>query len=467
MRRRLLPLALLAAALAAPSGAPAAGFSPPVAVSPKAELGQPAAAVAPTGRTAVAWLAAPSRKQGFRLVARVGDAPEQLAPAVPIPGSAHASEPRLAAAPDSTITACWQVDAYRRRGAIRCAVAPPSQAFGAARTLATYRAGTQLALTGLAVDGTGRSVVAWKRSSGRGRYSLTVAIGAAGGSFGRPAVLGTTDSYAEVQLATGGAGEVAALWSVSKGRAISPRTPFLATLAPGAPAFGRATAVTLPVEEEGTPMLRGGRALSLLAGGEDGPVALLRGGAGAGGALRPVRLASPTAVRGASPAEALVSVQPDGSTFAVTRFVAVADTDCSEETRSQLFAATLPAGAPGPPATLVPLSDPRQLVSTWDVAELADGRTIIVWGDGFGFDRRSRVEFAVRTPDGALSRATTIAPTAADYPVLASGGTHAVLVLLTGKRLDGPSQVLLSTFRDTAPFAPTGPRPAHPSTGCA
>lgn len=454
------------AAAVVPDDAAAAGFSPPVAVSPKGQVAQAAAAVAPTGRTAVVWLAAPkgARGQGWRVVARVGDTPERLAPAAEIRGSARAFEPRAVAAPDGTVTVCWSVEAYRRRGAIRCAVASGGRPFGAARTLASYRRGTQLSLTGLAVDGAGRSVVAWKRSSGRERYSVVVAIGGANGRFGRPATLGTSDPYADVALATGGAGEVAAVWSVPDGRAMSPRTPMLATLAPGAGAFSRAVAVEPPVADEGTPSVRGGRGLSLVFSGEDGPVALLRG---TDGALRPAPLAPAKAVPGAFPTSSLVSLQPDGTAVAVTRFAAVADTDCSEETRSQLFAGTLPAGAPGPPATLVPLSDPRQLVAIWDVAELDDGRTIVLWGDGFGPDRETRLEFAVRTPDGAFTPATTIAPTAADLPVLASAGRHAILAYIVGERLDGPGQVLLSTFRDTGPFAPTGPRPAHPSTGCA
>src|SRR5437868_4938806 len=107
---RLVPVAVLLVAAAAPT-ARAVGLSSPVTVSPPdGSADSPAAAMGPQGRTAVIWdevtpVGASARAE---VDARIGPAPDRLGPVVELaPVELGAGRPEVAVTAAGAALACW------------------------------------------------------------------------------------------------------------------------------------------------------------------------------------------------------------------------------------------------------------------------------------------------------------------------------------------------------------------------
>ena len=188
--RRIVLLVLAVTAAAALAGTARAAFEAPV------ELGQG------SYRTS-AWLATDAAGRSTAILAGVKRGPRiaqrasptvPWAPSQPLPSAqlGRAVGPTVAAAGQGALAVAWRIDTPKRYGAIAAAVADPGGVLGAAVVVSDPQA-NGVRYPALAIDGSGRAVLAYNMGTRAVHLSLkgavAISLRGAGEPFGTRAVI--------------------------------------------------------------------------------------------------------------------------------------------------------------------------------------------------------------------------------------------------------------------------------------
>ena len=478
----------IAAVLAAPTGAAAAGFAQPVSASGRDDAYDPQVAIAPNGRTAVLSKREVRRGRGWltQYRAAIGPSPSELGPAKTVgagwraaASDATAPMAELLARPDGGFVACFS-DYSRHQVAVEgCSIAQPTGEFGA---LDIVRRIPQYGDHGMAAtvlsDSSVVLLLTRTLSGADGPVVKTassfITLGA-GGDLRREHPINRTQLEQSYNTATpivataNGTIAIPAVAPLPGGR--SGVRAAVRVKPPGADAFGRA----IPVSDEplkGSIWL-GGRADLLVSF----PTSPAEGGPSA---QRVVSLApdgSPgpaLTLPGSQPADYLgapvspVLELPGGELFAITGHV---ETDPEDSDCYNPVVGTVAAGLftqPGQPAaTPAPLSTKGQIALGPQGAVLDDGTVIAAWVNGANGYGQTRVEARIRAPGAsAFGPSQPLAPLSkGEYFTLATGGDHAALAWEIGGYGD-PSRIVISDLRQVPPYAEGARLPRHPATNC-
>lgn len=417
------------------ASAGAVGFGTPVLVAPSgvpALASAPSVAVDASNRTVVAW------QSDDGVLARIGPAPGRLRPAQRL-GEGY--DAHVSISPDGTAAIIWLATPSRARGRrlLFAAIAPPGRRFGRPQLLLSVVANVPTE-TIVATDG--RVVAVWGADvPGREPATSSEIRYAIAGSSDR---FGAVHTLARAYYATldgaeaDAAGDVAVAYQTPL-RAATNTQVAAAVMAAGASSFS-------------APQLLSGETMTSLpySQADEGGVFAGPGGIAVGFNIEATlpwllraSLLSPSLSFGPALQATAIPNPPPSLTWFTGPVLAVpgrggvlaawtVGRDYSATGGPQtgaMEAASLGAGGFGAPVQLAPpatLSQYAEAAATEDLA-------IVVWGEGF-FDRE-RMEYAMRSEQGAFTTPRQLGADALRQAAVAGAGKRCVVAWISGHRL--------------------------------
>lgn len=462
-------LAALAAFAGAPPAANAAGFGPVRNLTPATgSVEQLDVAVAPTGETAVMW-----RQVGPRVgtdgefVAAIGPDPEHLGPPRTIQAGgapSTATSARLLARPTGGFVVCFNgIDGGAET--FGCAFTDGSGTFGPLRMI-ERRPKHDIASHQVAMRADGKLAVLLSHRFGKGRMLRTTTLDA-DGILGPLRPLATFRREVRSDLATLDDGTTAVSLATTQRR--NPKAAWdlaLRMTAPGQDTFGaprnlRRNGVVRSGRGSG---LEGGRELRVLTFGDDRQVSVVRRRSD-GSFSGPSRLPRVGPGTRWGPVVSLA----DGTPLAITWAARKNDDDCANLGLGVIGSGPLTAAGQSRPRRSVQLlSQPGQLAFNPLAATLADGTAVASWQNATSASASARVEVAIRPAGSSRFLPSQALPRLAQWweHQLVAGGNHAVLAWIDGDPFDGPSRVVMSSLRQSPPYAAPARLSKRPRAPC-
>lgn len=455
---------------------PVRGFATPHYLSTVGGLADsPAAAVGSNGRAVVLWRQVTTKPRfiaGFRGV--LGRTPNALGAPRKVPGTDRALNARAVVRPDGSAVACFDQEFPQTSGSrngpvgIRCAAASPHGMFGAVRTIAEQPISggnptNEPSIAALLVRPDGRVLLIYYAVRSDTGAVLRWTFADRGAAFvpSRPLPTPGADIVTGGGLTADGTVVLAGLHGdATRGEPASARS---FELAPGAdmfrPAFPFASSDNLDGNARvfGTPF---GTAVVYDVKGEAIAYPVVATRHPDGMYTQPVRVAPRP--KGYGFVSATVAFTKAGDPIALAQLTRESGSDCGQQTFGQVTLRRL-STADSPP---VRLSKRGQIADSPQGVTLNDGTTAIVWRNAVDSAGRSRLEYALRSPTGRLTRGRPLPILAARGFSLTSAGGHGLLVWITGSLPDGPSRVVAAATTTAKSYAPIAKRPAHPKTPC-
>lgn len=432
VRSATLAVALAAASAltAAPSAlaAPAPTFSKPVVVRGASArlVGEPAVAVASTGRLAVAFTDAPARRASMAVVVRRGGLSGRLGRREVLASSGVG--PVVGVDRRGTPAVAWSDIAPGGERTLRVRVASgPSGRFGRTQVLSRVQANMT---SWTVLDNGGRFVALWWEGvPGTARHAVRYAIAARDGRFGPAATLAEdTGPLTGVSAGRAANGTIVAAWGTPL--VLAPPTNQQlaeATLAPGAPALTPGPGQRAVRVDQGAQIgpieVAQGAGGAALTWSESGALPqLLRTAAPGGGAATTIASSPSTDLGRRFLSGAALALPATGPRSAVWADVQGTGGDTEHTTGGQVLAAVqAPDGTFAAPARL---SSPGE-IATQPAAGASRSLSAYLWTAGT-FPRFG-VRYAVRpAAGGAVTPARTLASRAVRAPAIASAGPAVV-----------------------------------------